>query len=141
MGDQIRRAWNELLTAELATRPVVLVIDDLQWSDPSSISAVDGSLRSARDLPLLVLGVGRPETKDVFPRLFSGWQPMHLVLGKLSTKATETLVRAHLGEGATDAQVKDVADRATGNPFFARELARAIADGREGELPELGAGD
>ena len=135
MGDQIRRAWGELLAAELATRPVVLVIDDLQWSDPSSIAAIDGSLRAARELPLLVLGVGRPETKDVFPRLFTGWQPMHLVLGKLSTKATETLVRAHLGAGATEEQVKHVADRATGNPFFARELARAIADGREGELP------
>ena len=45
---------------ETATRPVVLVIDDLQWADSASVKLWGRLARTARQLPLLLVGMTRP---------------------------------------------------------------------------------
>src|ERR1700679_885073 len=45
---------------ETATRPVVLVIDDLHWADPASVRLWGRLARTARQGPLLLVGVTRP---------------------------------------------------------------------------------
>ncbi len=49
-----------LVTEQCAVRPVVLVVDDLQWADPASIALWRRLARSARQLPLLLVGMMRP---------------------------------------------------------------------------------
>ena len=49
------------LTEELcAIRPVILVVDDLQWADRTSVTLWERLARSARHLPLLLVGMMRP---------------------------------------------------------------------------------
>src|SRR6185437_13876655 len=45
---------------ETAARPVALVIDDLQWADPASIKLWGRLARTARQMPLLLIGLTRP---------------------------------------------------------------------------------
>ena len=43
-----------------AATPVMLVVDDLQWADPATVTTVGRLARSVRQLPLLVVGMTRP---------------------------------------------------------------------------------
>ncbi len=47
---------------ETSARPVVLVIDDLQWADPASVKLWGRLARTARQVPLLLIGISRPVT-------------------------------------------------------------------------------
>ncbi len=67
MGDQMRRAWEDWLFAETARRPVLVVLEDLQWGDLASLKLVDAALRHLADRPFMVLGLSRPEVHDLFP--------------------------------------------------------------------------
>ena len=49
-----------LVTEQCATRPTILVVDDLQWADPASVTLWGRLARSARQLPLLLVGMMRP---------------------------------------------------------------------------------
>ena len=49
-----------LVTEQCAVRPVILVIDDLQWADQASIALWGRLARSARQVPLLLIGMMRP---------------------------------------------------------------------------------
>jgi tetratricopeptide (TPR) repeat protein len=126
MGDQMRRAFEDVVLAELGQGPVALVVEDLQWSDAASVRAISDIARVARDKPLFVLLLGRPEAKDTHLRLVADRQPTGVALGKLGTKAMEKLVTRALAK-ADPALVASIVDRAGGNPFFAEELVRAAS--------------
>src|SRR5450755_1604618 len=49
-----------LVAEQCAVRPTILVIDDLQWADQASITLWGRLARSARQMPLLLVGMMRP---------------------------------------------------------------------------------
>ena len=49
-----------LVAEQCAVRPTVLVIDDLQWADQASVTLWGRLARSARQVPLLLVGTMRP---------------------------------------------------------------------------------
>ncbi len=51
MREQMLRAWSDLVRAECAQHPVVLVLDDLQWADAPTIRTVSMALGSFRICP------------------------------------------------------------------------------------------
>ncbi|HEV8324485.1 MAG TPA: AAA family ATPase, partial [Myxococcota bacterium] len=136
MADQMRAAWLDLLQADLAARPVLLVLDDLHWSDQPSVELVGDALRRLYDRPLLVLALGRPQLDDLFPGLWRERHPQRLPLSPLTRKACERLARAVLGDATAPALVERLAERSAGNAFFLEELLRAAAAGRADEVPD-----
>jgi tetratricopeptide (TPR) repeat protein/predicted Ser/Thr protein kinase len=136
MGDQLRRAFVDLVGGECETRPLVIVLEDLHWGDLPTVKAIDAALRSLRDRPLLVLALARPEVYEVFPRLW-GERDAHMIrLGGLPRRAAEALAVEVLGEAASAATVARIVERAGGNAFYLEELIRAVAEGRGDALPE-----
>jgi hypothetical protein len=134
MADEVRRAFADLVRAASAARPVVLHLEDLHWGDPATVRLVDAALRAARDRPLYVLALARPEGEA----LAAPWADRgmhHLRLRPLPARASERLVRAVLGDGADDATVARLVARADGHAFYLEELIRAAAEGRA-DLPE-----
>jgi tetratricopeptide (TPR) repeat protein len=136
MGDAMRAAWEEWLIAECNTHPVLLVLEDLQWGDGATARLVDSTLRNLRDLPLMVLVLARPEAQN---DLLSAWTKRDVPvirLGPLPSRAAERLVRDALDASVSDEVVRQIVERAAGNPFYLEELIRAVAAGRGDVLPD-----
>jgi hypothetical protein len=136
MGEQLRRAFVDLVASECATRPLVIVLEDLHWGDLPTVKAIDVALRSLGDRPLLVLALARPEVHEVFPRLWEEREAHTIRLGGLPRRAAEALAVEVLGEAATPATVARIVERAGGNAFYLEELIRVVAEGRGDALPE-----
>ena len=134
MADQLRRAWEDFVSAECEVQPVMLVLDDLHWGDLPSVQFVDAILRNLRDRPLLVVAFARPEVHDIFPAI---WQQRGLVevrLTPLGKRASSDLVRAVLGE-VVQTVVDAIVERAEGNALYLEELIRAASEGKSDALP------
>lgn len=128
-----------LLTAISEQEPVVLVLDDLQWSDPGSLlllrhfSAADNE--RAR---VLVTGIFRggeasraPGLRDVLGQLWRYRSVSRVDLSGLGVAEVATLLAAMSGEplDAGGAQLAEQIHRETsGNAFFVVELLRHLAD-------------
>ena len=116
------------LTEELcATRPVILVVDDLQWADRASVTLWERLARSARRLPLLLIGMMRPvpQREDLLAlRHMAGLA--RLPLGGLTGEAVTALV-GDLARGTPGEDLRRLADGAAGNPLYLTELVDALA--------------
>ncbi len=135
MGDQMRRAFEELVVAECSDHPVLLVLEDLHWGDEPTVRFVDAALLRARALPFMVLALARPELSDRFVDLWRERDPAELRLGRLTRGAALKLVEQVLGAAAPEL-VDSIVERADGNAFYLEELIRAVAEGRADALPE-----
>lgn len=136
MSERIRRAWVDFVAAECEAHPVLLVLDDLHWGDTPTVNLLDAALGALRDSPLLVLALGRPETRDRFPELWARRDLLELRLEGLSPRAAERLVRAALGDSIDSALTSRIVQRADGNAFYLEEMIRAAAEGGMLELPD-----
>ncbi len=136
MGDQMMRAWQDWLAAEAAAQPVLIVLEDLHWGDPPTVSFTDAALRHLKDRPLMVLALARPEVHEVFPKLWAERGAQEIRLGELTRRASEKLVREALGEVVPAETVARIVELSSGNAFYLEELIRAVAEGREEAFPE-----
>jgi len=134
MSAQVTRALVTWLKAECAQQPVLLLLEDLHWSDGPSLHLVDEMLREMADHPLLVLGLARPEVKDLFPKLWAR-SLQEVPLRGLSKKASTRLVQEVLGHQVPEAVVARLVGQAAGNALFLEELIRNVAEGHGEELP------
>ncbi len=129
MGDQMRRAFCDLVLAEAGAGPLVLVLEDLHWGDLPSVSFLDSALRTANERPFMVLAIARGEVHETFPNLWEQRSLQEIRLGPLVRRAGERLVREVLGEDVDPAVCARLLDRAGGNVFYLEELIRAFAEG------------
>ncbi|WP_437319394.1 protein kinase domain-containing protein [Sorangium sp. So ce385] len=136
MSDQLRKAWLDFLRAEVAQRPVLLVLEDLHWGDQPTVSFLDAALRDLRAMPWMVLALARPEVHEAFPRLWAERQTQEIRLKELPRKACERLVRQALGASIGREMLERIVALAGGHAFYLEELIRAVAEGRGEALPE-----
>jgi hypothetical protein len=133
MSRWMRRTVREWLGGETARKPVVLVIEDLHWSDEATIVHLGDALRTLHDRALVMIALARPEVVTLFRE---PWRKVaKLELGGLGARAAERIARAVLGSDADSGVIARVVERADGNPYFLEELVRFVAVGRGNELP------
>jgi predicted Ser/Thr protein kinase len=129
----VERAFLDWLRAEAAAQPLALVVEDLQWADPSSLALLVSAL-GIDDAPIGIFLFGRPEASASFPRLVRAVHEVRL-LG-LARRPAAQIVRSALGEHVEESLVARLVDLAAGNAFYLEELVRRVHDrGGEG-LPE-----
>src|SRR5262245_19934199 len=137
MSEQMRRAWMDFLAAETTARPIVLVLEDLQWGDFGTVRFVEAALRERSERPWMVLALARPEVFEVFPRLWADHQNVQEIrLKELGRKAGERLVRQVLGDSIGNETMERLVQQAAGNAFYLEELIRAAAEGKDKALPD-----
>jgi hypothetical protein len=92
-----------LVAEQCAMRPTILVIDDLQWADQASIILWGLLTRSARQVPLLLIGMMRPvpQRDDVLALRRAAGGATRLQLAGLAETAVADLV-AELSGGRPD---------------------------------------
>ncbi len=134
MGDQMQRAFVDLVERIAKDRPLVLVLEDLQWADRSSLRFVEATLRFLRDRPICVLAISRSGSAGSESRPF-GRVAGEIGLGELPGRACEEIVRSVLGQDADAGLVARIVEGAEGNPLALEELVRSEAQGRAGASP------
>ena len=127
----------EALEAVAAARPLVLVLEDLHWADPSTVDLLAWLARRTTPARLLVAGTYRPADAlaggapigDIGTELRLRGLATELRLGELGPEA----VGAVLGRGLPEADVGEelarlVHRRTDGVPLFVVQLAQAWTD-------------
>ncbi len=123
-------AWQRFVEAIAASRPLVLVIEDLHWADQAMLDFLEHLVERSADLPLLIVATARPELLERQP----GWgggnrTSTRLPLGALTDLEVARLVATLVGRAALPVGVQALLlERAAGNPLYAEEFARLLAD-------------
>ncbi len=134
--EQLQLAWESFVRSECEQRPLVLVLEDVQWADVTSLRIVDAIIRHAADLPLVVValtrtGTGAPDERTLVHQRAAA----QVHLAPLSRSAASRVVRFVLGADASSQAIAEIVQRAEGNPFFLEEIVRARLLGG-GAIPE-----
>ena len=134
--DAVVVTLTEMVRRHAETRMTVLVVDNLQWADPSLRDHLGVIVRSLSDLPFLLVTAQRPG--DL------GWPPaverplvLQVPLGPLGDEESAELVAgifANAGMEPTTRTLATVVERGGGNPLFLVELATLSAR-CDNELP------
>jgi class 3 adenylate cyclase/tetratricopeptide (TPR) repeat protein len=120
-AEQTTEAIQRFLAAQGAGRPLVVIIDDIHWAEPTLLDLLEG-LPRAVESPLLVLAAARPELLERRPDWAVG-----VGLEPLDAGEASSLLVSLLGEAP--APVLDKLARASaGNPLFAEELVGMLID-------------
>ncbi|HEX2025060.1 MAG TPA: adenylate/guanylate cyclase domain-containing protein [Actinomycetota bacterium] len=111
-------------------RPVVIVLDDLQWAEPTLLDLLEYLLGSVADTALLLLCLARPEMMEARPAWGSAPGPSTWVsLSPLDEGESERLIDSLLAGGTVENQVtRRIAEAAGGNPLFLEEMLRMLED-------------
>jgi class 3 adenylate cyclase len=131
-------AWRRFFEAMAATRPLVLVVEDIHWADDGLLDFIDHMAEWATGLPILIVCTARPELLE----RRAGWaggklNATTLSLSRLSDDDTARMLAALLDSPVLDAEVqRRLLARAGGNPLYAEQYAEMHGEsGSEKELP------
>jgi class 3 adenylate cyclase/tetratricopeptide (TPR) repeat protein len=122
-------AVRRLLEIQAEQRPLIVVIDDVHWAEPTLLNLVEHVVTFAADVPLFWLLLGRPE---LFERQ-AGWsdggaRSTVLSLGPLADHEASALV-AGLASDTLDSDERELLlATAEGNPFFLEQLVASLAE-------------
>lgn len=124
--NQIIRALNQIVIKGSERRPLVLVYEDLHWTDTSSEEALKSLLINIAGKSVLLLFTYRPEFVHTW-----GGKSYHsqLNLNRLSNR--EGLPMAHhlLAAKHIESRLEEfVLQKTEGNPFFIEEFIKSLKD-------------
>lgn len=126
------------ITAVARERPVVLVLDDLQWASPTALDLITDLTDRLQGVPVLLVCLARFELLDARPH----WGGGHLgttsiVLPPLTTDDTHRLIESltEVSPHQAGTEAEDIAATAGGNPFFIEQLQAMRHEDREYGLP------
>jgi class 3 adenylate cyclase/tetratricopeptide (TPR) repeat protein len=123
-------AWRRYFESLAETGPLVLVFEDLHWADEGLLDFVDHLVEWASGVPILVVGTARPELLSNR----GGWgggkpNAATLSLSPLSDDQTARLLAALFERSVLPAETQSaLLQRAGGNPLYAEEFVRMVAD-------------
>ena len=123
-------AIRTMLESLARERPVVLVLDDLHWAEPTLLDLVEHLADWTRDAPLLLICVARGELLEARPNWAGGKAyATTLTLEPLSGDESRQLVSGLLGQVELNMSVEQrISDAAEGNPLFVEELIGMLID-------------
>jgi class 3 adenylate cyclase/tetratricopeptide (TPR) repeat protein len=123
-------AWRRFFEGLAAARPTVVVFEDLHWADEALLAFLEHQAEWSQGVPLLVLCAARPELYERRPGWGAGLRNAHTInLSPLSDSETSELV-SHLVSTFVLGQELEraIVERAGGNPLYAEEFVRLLAD-------------
>jgi predicted ATPase len=137
--DQSRRilfnAIAEVIARRAATKPVLLLLEDLHWADEGTLSLLDHLARLLARIPVMIIATYRDSEIDAggsLAKTLDNLIRLHLVerisLGGLPQNAVAEMIRSLSGREPPQALVTLIHAHTEGNPFFIEELFQHLVE-------------
>jgi class 3 adenylate cyclase len=128
-------ALRRLLMVLGSHRPLIVVLEDLHWAEPTFLDLVDYLARETTER-ILLLCLARPDLIERRP----DWDSTDVLeLERLSTADVERLV-AHRSRSIEPGAMRTIVEMSDGNPLFAEQLLVALDEGSVVAVPASLAG-
>jgi tetratricopeptide (TPR) repeat protein len=143
--NRLFEAVSQFITNISQETPLLVVLDDLQWTDPSSLLLLHYLARGVQKTPLLLLGAYRSTDIDanhpltpVLTELNRERLPQSISLKRMSMDDISEMIKQILEEDDVPTEFcRLVYEKTRGNPFFAEEVIKSLKEEgviyREGE--------
>ncbi len=125
----------ELLIKASEIKPLVIVMEDLHWTDDSSLELLEFLFNMTQHYSVLFINVFRPGFESTGDRILHAVQTnteiyaVNIPLSPLSPDISEQLVRNLVKISGMPTDLRDrIIERAGGNPFFIEEMVRSMID-------------
>ena len=126
----------ELLTEQLlglaAQQPVLVVLEDAHWIDPSTLEMIQQGLDRIAAERVMILLTSRPDHQ---PELAAHPHVTRFTLNRLGRTGVEAIVARLGGEDLSEEIVEAIIARADGVPLFVEELTKAILETGKTSIP------
>src|SRR5262249_15433347 len=108
-------------------QPVLMIVEDLHWADPTSRELLDLTVEQTERLPVLLIATFRPEFQ---PPWISQPHVTTLSLRRLARAESEELVRGLVGNSdvLSGELLREIVERTDGVPLFLEELTKAVLE-------------
>jgi predicted ATPase/phosphoribosyl 1,2-cyclic phosphodiesterase/anti-anti-sigma regulatory factor len=132
---RLRNSLVAFVARSAAERPWLMILDDLHWSDPSSLQLLHHLARHLADLPLLIMGTYRDveldlehPLRDLMSTLSRSPIYHHLSLKRLNKDHMRQMLEDMWQQEVPPEWVTAIYDRTDGNPFYIKEVAKTLAE-------------
>ena len=126
-GEEIPWAVRRFIEALAAERPLVLLVDDLQWAEPVLLELLEHVLDLGRG-PVLLVTVARPELEDTRPEWLARSSLQLIRLDALDEADAATLLDQLAPELPPGPLRSRILAAAEGNPLFVEQFVAYMAD-------------
>ena len=134
--NRLFEAVSQFITNISREAPLLVVLDDLQWTDPSSLLLLHYMARGVQKTPLLLLGAYRSTDIDakhpltpVLTELNRERLPQSIQLKRMSLSDVSEMIKSMLEQDDVPAEFcKLIYEKTRGNPFFAEEVVRSLKE-------------
>jgi len=120
-------------------RPLLLVIEDLHWTDEPTLLLLQHLVQRLNEMPVLVVGTYRDTELDVARSLAKALEELlrqslahDMLLKRLSEDGVLAMLRGRSGQEPPSRLVETIHNETEGNPFFVEEVFKHLAE--EGKL-------
>ena len=128
--DELFWAVRAVLGELARRRPLVVVIDDIHWAEPTFLDLIEGILDVSLGAPLLLVCAARHELREDRPGFAAGRPAVSQIeLGELSHEECGLVIRNFLGEAGLPRPLEQrILGLAKGNPLFVEQMLSMLID-------------
>jgi class 3 adenylate cyclase/tetratricopeptide (TPR) repeat protein len=129
--DRALETLKRVLLALSRIRPVLMIVEDVQWIDPTSIELFD---RVCRDVDRARIFIVITHRAEYIPDWLNRRKVVAIPISKLSDEESEQLVKAVTAtQPLSHKFVRNIIERTDGVPLFIEEVSRAFLETRQGQ--------
>src|SRR5262249_47624789 len=119
-------ALSDLVLSARTVQPLVMMVEDLHWLDPSSLELLQILAEQSATARLMLLCTARPEFRAPWPMHTHHHQ---ITLNRLNSRNVREMVALVAARNSLASEnVEAVVERAVGVPLFVEELTRAVLE-------------
>jgi class 3 adenylate cyclase/predicted ATPase len=129
-AEQRRQRTLEALTAQMQAlsrkNPALMILEDVHWTDPTSLEAFGRAVDRLRTLPVLLIVTFRPEFA---PPWIGRPHVTALTLNRLGEREIAAMIDGVTGNKPLPANIRlDIVERTDGIPLFIEEMTKAVLE-------------
>jgi class 3 adenylate cyclase/tetratricopeptide (TPR) repeat protein len=128
-GHETSWAFRRLFESMARRRPLVAIFDDVQWATPTFLDLLEDIADRARDAPMLLVAIARPDLLEIRPTWGGGrLNATALALEPLDDASVAQMLDNLVGHPLPEELTRRIEDAAEGIPLFVEELLSVLVD-------------